>query len=31
MQKLLENELLQSKAIDNMQFNSNLVKLPSGK
>jgi hypothetical protein len=31
MQKLLESELLQSKAINNIQLNSNLVKLPSGK
>ena len=31
MQKLLDVELLQSKAIDNVQFNSDLVKLPSCK
>ena len=31
IQKLLESELLQSKAIDNIQLNSNLIKLPSGK
>jgi len=31
MQKLLESELLQSKAINNVQFNSDLIKLPNGK
>lgn len=31
MQKLLDVELLQSKAINNVQLNSDVVKLPSGK